>query len=288
MFEELINLSKDELLKLLAVIVLSDGTLRWDKVSYIRLSTSLNSESQHKLFSLLCFKLFNKKPNSCIITNKFLNKKFLQSTFVSKDAVQKLLKLSPSYKTTSGKQTNKEFLNSPQPNLNFLFDSSNNLKWTALRIWFDFDGSITPCFKLRKKRDIKKNKFYNYYQVQFECEIRISETNPNLVNELVKLCGLIGLKAIIKKKNNWSGIDGICISERKSVIKFLNYGPFTDVKISGKSNRFKGITKKQICFATRKIFDNQSIVKSKYFKNEKEAFLFRENLNNLLMQLAKS
>ena len=190
MFNEFVDLSRKDLLKVLAVVVLSDGTLNKEK-NYIRLFTSLSSDCQHNLFKFLCYKLFNKKPLKYVISPKRSDRKneqYIQSTLISKEAINELLSLNSIYKTTYGKINKNQFLKLKQPNCNFLLNSSEKLKWLALRTWFDFDGSISPLFKLRKKRDIKRNKSYDYYQVQFECEIRIAETNPSLVAGLLNLC----------------------------------------------------------------------------------------------------
>jgi|SRR3989344_1607370 len=290
MFNEFVDLSRKDLLKVLAVVVLSDGTLNKEK-NYIRLFTSLSSDCQHNLFKFLCYKLFNKKPLKYVISPKRSDRKneqYIQSTLISKEAINELLSLNSIYKTTYGKINKNQFLKLKQPNCNFLLNSSEKLKWLALRTWFDFDGSISPLFKLRKKRDIKRNKSYDYYQVQFECEIRIAETNPSLVAGLLNLCHSLGLNAIKKRKNNWSGIDGICISNLKDIEKFIMQGPITEVKISRKSKRFFGIPKQKICIAVRKILQNNSISKSKYFKNESEAVNYKNQVDKLLLDIVLS
>lgn len=287
MFKELKELSREDLIKILAVVMLSDGYLY--KERYLKLNTSSKSDCQHDLFGYLCYKLFSKKPKKYFVTfnRDGLIEHYLQSAFLSKEAATELLKLSVSYKTTCGKLKKEEFLKLPQPDISFLLNSSLEVKWLAFRTWFDFDGSISPFFKLRKKRDIKNGKNYDYFQVQFVCEIRIAETNPSLVRQLKILTDSLGLNAIIKKKNNWSGIDGICVSRLNDVKKFTCFGPITDMPISKKSNRFEGVKKKTICLAVKKILEDDSILKSRYFRDEKEAINYKNQMDKILFSLVK-
>ncbi|MBT3297797.1 hypothetical protein HN385_02645 [archaeon] len=245
------NFNNKQLLKILAILVLSDGHLyKHNGVpKNIRLVTSESGEDQHKLFKFLCKKIFGKKTRSRTMTRKYTKQKCLISDFNSVSELPKLLKLSPEYNTTPGNKSQEEYLKCQQPTISFSFNENQEVKWAIIRTYFDFDGSISPSLKLRKKKDMKNEKIYEYFQVQFECEIKISETNLSLVKDLIKLCKKLDLKASIRKDNrNWSKISGRCISEIKSVKTFLNKGgPITNVKISGKSNRFKGISKKIIC-----------------------------------------
>jgi len=287
MLEELNDLSRKDLIKILAVVVLSDGYMYKDRC--LKLFTSSKSDCQHEFFSDLCYNLFSKKPRKYHV--KFDRdgsiEKYLQSTFRSREAIAELLKLNKSYKTTCGKLKKEEFLKLPQPDISFLLSSCPRIKWLAFRTWFDFDGSISPFFKLRKKRDIKNGKNYDYFQVQFVCTVRIAETNPSLVAQLVRLTDSLGLNAIIEKKNNWSGIDGICISRMRDVGKFVSFGPMTDILVSRKSNRFEGIKKKVICLAVKKILEDNSILKSKYFKNREQAMAYKNQMDKILLSLVK-
>ncbi len=280
------NLNKQQLLKLLAILALSDGHIfkRGTIPKNLRLVTSFYGEAQHHLFRILCQKIFSKNVRKRITFNALTSQKFILSDFNFGKDILTLYALSPEYKTTPGKQKTEDFLKAPQPTLNFLFGEDDALKWMGLRTYFDFDGSISPTIKLKYKKDKKKAKIYDYFQVQLECEIKISETNPSLVNDLVHLCTQLGLKAVIKRDNrNWSGLAGICISEIESVKKFLKLGgPITEVKISGKSNRFKGITKMEICRRLNQIFSDQSFKFSKSFNTLNGAIIYQKDSNKIL------
>ncbi len=292
MYSEFDNLKKPEIFKILAIVGLSDGTVR-EEENYIRLVTSNKSECLHDIFKYLCNKVTNQTPRTCITRFKsgFANKAkdYIQTTLTSETIVSKLINLNSNYKTTRGKLTKEEFLNTPQPNLQFLYNSSKKLKWLAFRLWFDFDGCLVPSFKLKRKTEKRKKSIYNYYQVQFEAELKIAETNPNLVEDLIQLCSLIGFNPIKKyKKKNWSGLDGISITRLSEVKEFCKFGPITNVKVSDKSPRFSGMKKKSLCVATLKILEDPNIKKSKYFKNQFEALEYKNNMDKILLNLIKN
>lgn len=289
--ENLKNLSKKDLVKLLAIIILSDGTIsKCGKYSKsLKLDTIYYNDCQHDFYDYLCKNIFNKKANRC--RYKVNNTKILSSRLYGVIYIKELLKLSPSYKTTPGpKFSKKEFLVSSQPTIKFILNSkSKKLKKLALRTYFDFDGSVIPSFKMKYKKDIRKGKIYPYYQIQFQCDINIAETNPNLVEEILSLCKMLNLKAIVvKDRRKWSGINGIRVTELNSVKKFIKFGgPITGVKISSKSKRFFGITKDAVCRGVIRIL-NKNIPLSYYFKNYEEALRKKEELNKMLISEIKN
>ncbi len=286
MYIDLSKFSRKQILKLLGVLVLSDGWLYMTKNrGYIRLLTSEKSTEQHNLFYQLCKKLSNKEPKRYVIFRESgfgKPSKFIQSNLTDMSLITELLNLSPTFKTTKGKESYQDFLKSNQPSIKFIFNESDDFKKACLSVWFDFDGSISPTIKLKHKKDRKGGRIYNYYQVQLEIDIQIAETNPTLVKELLDLCRSMNLKCRIKhNKRNWSGIDGIVISEIESVKKFIDIGPATNVPISMKSNRFCGIEKKTICEVVNSIL-KENIVLSKSFKDMEEALKYRQRLRSLL------
>jgi len=230
------------------------------------------------------FKRFNK------LTGNYYE--LLSSELTVSKHINEIYSLSKTFKTSPGRMTKECYLNSEQPTIKYLFKETKLVKEMALRLWFDFDGSIAPNFKLKRKLDKKNGKIYKYFQIQFECEISIAETNPKLASELVRLCEMIGIKARLKNdKRKWSGIDGVSISSLESVKKFVKLGPVTDVIISSKSNRFNDLQKKHVCKAVDTILTNNKIPRSKYFKDKESAMKYRDYLNSLLMneiKIAKS
>ena len=291
MYSEFDNLKESDILKIIAIIGLSDGTLN-KKKNYIRLVTSDKSECLHDVFKYLSNKISKNPPRTCItrfksgFTGKIEN--HIQTTLTSENIFSKLIKLNPSYKTTKGKLSKENFLKETQPNLKFLKNSPKEVKWLAFRLWFDFDGCIIPSFRLKYKKEKRKEIIYNYYQVQFETELRIAETNPSLVEDLIKLCNTLGLRTIKKhKKKNWSGLDGIAITHLADVKEFCKKGLITEVKISDKSPRFSGIEKRKVCNAVLKIIEDENIKKSKYFKNQLEAIEYKERMDKILFKLVQ-
>ncbi|MBT4539233.1 hypothetical protein HOI26_03490 [Candidatus Woesearchaeota archaeon] len=286
--KDLIQLNKKQLLKILAILVLSDGHLykHKDVPKNIRLVTSFFGEDQHILFKFLCNKIFSHNVKRRTAIRKLNNQKVIISDYNYRNDILLLYSLSPEYNTTPGNKSKADYLGSLPPTLNFMFNENKSMKWLALRTYFDFDGSISPTVKLKLKKDKREKKIYEYYQVQFECEIKISETNPFLVQDLLTLCEQLGIKATIRKdKRNWSNISGICISGIGSVKEFLKKGgPITGVLISGKSNRFKGIPKKMICQNVYELITNRNFLHSKSFKNKKEATEYRNKLNYFILE----
>lgn len=273
-------------MKLLSIIIMSDGSINFrarGRPHSLRLSTMTSSDGQHKMFSVLSERVFEKKPALYHRPNR------LTSDLFSIKAIKELFTLSPTFKTIpSVDQSVSEYLSLDQPTLRFLFSEPEEVKWTALRIYFDFDGSVSPFFKLRKKQDIKNGRTYNYYQVQFDCEIQIAETNPSLIADLLKLCGDLGLTARIKKdKRNWSKLGGIMISHSDSVRKFLRLGSMTDVKISLKSRRFTGVTKRDVAKAVLNFFDSK-VPLSRYFNSRDEAIRYKDSLIRNFVRTVKS
>jgi len=274
------NLSHSRLKKLLAVTLLSDGYLRMvkGKPACLRLATVPDSIEQHRLFAELCEGCFHKSPRTYLENAE--QKPLFASVLYSRSAAREMLQLTPAYKTTpNNKETPKEFLEKAQPTLSFLENEPRWFKWLAFRIFLDFDGSISPIFKLKHKKDKKCKRTYIYYQVQFECEARIAETNPTLVESLLGLARDLGLRARIgKDARNWSGLGGIVISEKRSVKKVIEQGPMTNVAIH-KGDRFRGIAKQSICEAVASFLQKSGGRCSWHFNNKLEASALKSFLN---------
>ncbi|MAG20372.1 hypothetical protein CL618_02990 [archaeon] len=276
--KEFESLNKKQLLKLLAVIALSDGTIdkRGKYMRSITLRTNKNSVGQHDMFNYLSNQVINKNAGN------IKSKKFLCSRIYSTKLVKKLLKLSPSYKTTPCKENKEDFLSKPQPTLSFMFNEDKKIQILALRMWFDFEGTIIPRFRLCKKVDRK----YFSYDLAFLYEVFLAESNPSLVNDLIKLCNNVGFKAVIKKDpRNWIGLGGVKLYGKEDVIKFSKLGPITDVKVSKKSPRFCGFTKKSIGLSTVEILKWKKIHWS--FDNEKEGLELKQELDKKFRNIIK-
>tara|TARA_Y100000310_G_scaffold343906_1_gene453823 strand:+ start:19 stop:879 length:861 start_codon:yes stop_codon:yes gene_type:complete len=278
-FKELEGLSNNQLRKLLAVIILTDGTISKGKGNSrsLKLCTVDYNFEQHELFSFLCKTLYNKKPGNSIY--KMKKGDFMESRIYLKRAIDDLLRLSPAYKTSPHKEGIEHYLSLKQPSASFVFNESLEFKQLVFRIWFDFEGSITPSFKVSKKIDKGK---YKYYQYSFESQFEISCANPTLVKDLNRLCMEIGLSPKIKKdKRKWSGIAGVKVTKRDEMKRIVKLGPLTNVKVSRHSKRFQGVKKKKICLLIGQIYRDLPL--SRHFKNKIEAEEFRkENYDKML------
>ena len=62
----------------------------------------------------------------------------------------------------------------------------------------------------------------------------------------------------------------------------------TNVKVSSKSKRFFGISKKRICLAVKKLIDDEDFKKSKYFKDKKQASQYRKKMTEKMFELIKN
>ena len=201
-----------------------------------------------------------------------------------KFSVKELLELSPSYKTSPSREEVKNYLLRESPTFSFIFEENVSFKWIVFRLWFDFEGSITPTFRFSKKIDKGK---YIYYQSSFETQFYIACAHPGLVEELIKLCNDLGLCAKIKRdKRCWSGIGGIRITCKKDIRKIISHGPITDVKISGKSPRFKGVEKRKMCDLVKIIYAS-NISNSKSFKSKEEGEEYRTSNYNKMLEILR-
>lgn len=280
------KLTKKQTLKLLAVLILSEGYINYSGSSpYIALRTLASSLGQHKLFRDFCVRLAGKEPRRYRYKDGqgySKRKELLSSEMSNVNLVKELERLTPTFNTTSRKMKPEKFLRKKKPTMKFLLLEPKNVRELALRIWLDFDGAVCPFCKLKRKIDKKGGKEYKYFQVQFECDMYLAETNPHLIQDLKKICESVGLRAkVVKDKRKWSKIGGLRISELKSVKKLLKLGPMTDIVISSKSNRFSGIRKLDVCRAVEDLLEGDFPL-STYFKRKEEAIRFRKDLNRIL------
>ncbi len=288
---ELDGLSRTELNKLLAVLLLTDGSVLKKEYGYhtFRLLTSENSKPLHLIFRELCLKLYNKPPSfrRVIRTGNYKKQPFLFSELFYSRAWEEMKNLSPAFKTSPRyNQTTREYLQEPQPDISFLLNSSKKIRGLALRLWFDFDGSLSPAVSLKRKVENKNGRTYEYYQVQISFSWQISETNPILVKQLIKLCNSLGLDAKLKKdKRKWSGFDGITLSSKNNILKFINLGgPLTNVSITKNSKNFYGITKKNMCLSVLNLIKHKYSLSAHFIKRD-DAEKYREDLKKRIINL---
>lgn len=149
--------------------------------------------------------------------------------------VKKLLKYSPTYKTSPKNQTKREYLNGPQPTINYLFNQNLKTKIMCIRLALSTDGCLTFGSE-------SKNKFKRRAKLILAC------ANSSLTKQWKILFEQVGLNFwIMKHKRTWDNIKGIATGNIFTIKKFKNMGGFIDgVKISKKSPYFTGYTKNQL------------------------------------------
>ena len=123
----------------------------------------------------------------------------------------------------------------------------------------------------------------------FDYQIYISESNPSLIEDLIFICKSLDLVCHKKAdKRKWSGFDGIIITGKNSILKFINAGgAITDVKISAKSNRFEGVKKRKVGEIIKKILIQNILPISISCKNYEEALACKTYLNREFEKLVK-
>jgi hypothetical protein len=126
-------------------------------------------------------------------------------------------------------QSVKEYLEEPQPNLDYLINASKIEQLIALRIWASTEGCISIGGG--------KGKLRPYFM--------IACSHPTLISQLKKIAGRHDLHMLIKRsRKTWSGLSGIYSTSRKTLINFLKLGGFIKgVKISSRSRYHEGISK---------------------------------------------
>lgn len=214
---------KVNLESILAVCSLTDGSIQVKgnhyRISYTTIDPILEKIVFH-LMNEISWNVptigFSKTANNIRFSDEILGKK--------------LFRLSPNFKTSPSKnQSKEEYLQEPQPTLNFLSNANKTTKIWALRFGFTADGSIS----LSK---------YGKTDLGIACY------HPTLVFEWKNFLEDLGFKCkVMKTKNSWCGYSGVRMQTYSEIKKFYNLGGFIDgVKISKKSKKYRGITKNQL------------------------------------------
>lgn len=202
----------------------SDGSMSQSQF-ITKLEFTGNNRSLHDYFVDAMYYEYRKLPTS-YFTNSFYTL-YHQSTTEIKDEI---LKIAGNTKTSPAKgQTVEEYLNEPQPHLNYLLKAPKNSQMLALRIWASAEGCISIS---RENAGI--------YPVIF-----VSCAHPTLNSQLQQIAKGLNINLrLSKSKLKWSGIQGLRTNSRKDLLAFLRIGGFIkDTKISSKSRYHEGINK---------------------------------------------
>ena len=236
-------------------------------------SLSGNNDIAHQIFTDAWFYSFNKLPSSFKIRSGKVN---VTKYILSKEFMQNLKDVCPSFKKSPKNENLHSYLESIQPTINYLFDRPKLEQQIALKLWFITEGSVS--ISLDKKRGL------------INPALRIACAHPKLANELKLLAKDNGINLSIKRGDHyWSGIHGLQSTSISSAINFLKIGGFIrGVNVSHKGNSsFTGFDKQDLLlgileFIVRQRTNNKyknnnikeinkqvyNIIKKKEFKNE--------------------
>jgi len=154
----------------------------------------------------------------------------LEAYVFDRELVRELLTLSPSYKKSPSNISENEYLNEPQPTVDFLLETNVRTRIYGIRLAMSADGGITAR-KLTNGQMIAS--------LIFGC------TNPTLLNGWKKVFSSLGIEmGVIKAKVKWAGVAGLVTSKKEMLHRFWKLGGFVDgVKITRKSPNFAGVEK---------------------------------------------
>jgi len=144
--------------------------------------------------------------------------------------IPEIMELSGNSKTSPAVgQSVEEYLQEPQPHLDYLNEAIETVQKIALRIWASTEG----CIGIHKTKDLIYPK------------LAISCAHPVLASQLKLIAKKYGINFYKRRrKTQWSGIKDLINSSLKACILFLEIGGFINgVRISSYSPYHEGIEK---------------------------------------------
>lgn len=207
-------------------MLLTDGTIYRNCVEF-----ATKDETLRDLFSFLS-KINGAKRIFCKRVNGIYKVYFFDKTII-----RKLKKISPSYKTAPSRNQSKEdYLKESQPTLKKFFKLPKKVIIECIRIAMSCDGNISVRISPKSTK------------IKLRPELTLNCGHPILVKEWKKLFSLVGIEMKIQKNRGvWGGFRGVSTEDKSEIEKFYKLGGFIkNVRVSGKSKRFKGIEKNKI------------------------------------------
>ena len=146
-----------------------------------------------------------------------------------KEIAEEVLNLAGNAKTSPAHgQTVDEYMQEPQPHLNYLINAPKIEQQIALRMWASTEGSIS----------IYKHRGWINPSLEIAC------SHPVLSKQIQKIAKQHDFHFTIKHDNVWSGISKLSNRTIGGCINFLKFGGFIkNVKISANSPYHEGISK---------------------------------------------
>ena len=236
---------KKDFRKLIAVLLMTDGHIKNRGYSIKFICTD-------KILQAYFIQLFRDEYGFSPTIKSFMRKNKETSIF-SKDAVLRLLKLSPSYKKCPYNMSKDEYLSEPQPSLSFLENEKIKLLKECVRLAMSTEGSVCIDFPRNTIRP----------KLEFGC------VHPKLCIQWKNIFERAGIEPyFLKSKYTWSKIKGLGIAKLKSIEMFIKIGGFIEgVNVTGKSKYYKGVSKNELLRTV--------------FKMKKNSFHFPEHCTNV-------
>jgi hypothetical protein len=229
------NINPREAEKLVATLLLTDGSVRWNKAKkswYVQLSN--NDVSLHRVFKQLAERAFNEELKTYF---RFDNS---SGVFISRysrvpksNMIERLFRLSPTFKTKP------KFKQNLKPTISFIQNETKKIKQLAFRLAMSADGFVG----------------LSHYSSGWESpRIGLACAHPGLVAEWLELSESLGISMNLDRdKNTWSGIHGIRTTKLSSILKFQDIGGFYPKDIKVARGNFIGQNKNDVLnFVIRK------------------------------------
>jgi len=235
------RLSPDEFRKLMAVMLLTDGCFkRRSNRNACQMVYYGRDAVLHHIFKFLAVNGLGGKPSSFLQPGKRSYHTIFERGLNSQ-CVNALFSLTPSFKTSPGRQNKDEYIKMQNPTLKFLFTEPLRIKVLAFRLAMSADGNVAIIKGGLKFR------------------LRLGCANPALVMEWKTLAEELGISMNVSKdKNTWSGVQGLNTDRKENLLKFLEYGGFIDGVRAHKSLRYRGFQKNAILFGIRDVVEEKS------------------------------
>lgn len=221
------NISRDEVLPLISSLLFTDGCLYKHKKGF-EISYYGTDKTLHEIFADLIWYCFKTRPSSYMIKCGSV----LRTKYINRKIAEKVLELSPSYKTKPASKENwEEFLrDNNKPNLDFMRKYNDKVAQEFIRLAMCADG----CISVSNKKD---NIFFT---------LILACSHPILVKYWSELFSRVGIKNNIVKGSGKTKIGGVKGIE-DSISKFYEIGGFIpEVKVCVQKSPLYGIEKQKI------------------------------------------
>jgi transcriptional regulator with XRE-family HTH domain len=208
----------------------TDGTVSQGNQNYM-LKFVGHNKILHDYFVDAMYFEYNELPTSYFLYSDAVSCRitvYVQK--IAKEIINEIMKLAGNTKTKPAvRQTVEDYLNEPQPHLNYLEDAYKTEQRIALRIWLSTEGCIS----------LSRHDGLIYPELSIAC------SHPDLAIQLQQIGRRLNIPfSKSRSKRKWSGIASLANATTRGCIEFLKHGGFIKgVRISSKSPYHVGINK---------------------------------------------